>query len=216
MAAIVKSIEISRSPEDVFSYVTDPSRLPEWQESVVSVRREDDAPITVGTRAVVTRRVGRREQAMTAELAELNPPRSWAVRGIDGPVRGMSRARSRGTAGGFSPRPRPERSLEVPAEVDLLSADLVAVEREDLGVAKPAPVGLRAFVGHDDLVSGLDEPLKLERLDQLSVRPAALEVPRAVDPDVGRTVEREILGQELLDDAPIAGHVCAVYIACEL
>jgi hypothetical protein len=24
---------------------------------------------------------------MTAELAELNPPRSWAVRGIDGPVR---------------------------------------------------------------------------------------------------------------------------------
>jgi uncharacterized protein YndB with AHSA1/START domain len=94
MAAIVKSIEISRSPEDVFSYVTDPSRLPEWQESVVSVCREDDAPITVGTRAVVTRRVGRREQAMTAELAELNPPRSWAVRGIDGPVRGMSRARS--------------------------------------------------------------------------------------------------------------------------
>jgi uncharacterized protein YndB with AHSA1/START domain len=88
MAAIVKSIEISRSPEDVFSYVTDPSRLPEWQESVVGVGREDDAPITVGTRAVVTRRVGRREQAMTAELAELNPPRSWAVRGIDGPVRG--------------------------------------------------------------------------------------------------------------------------------
>jgi uncharacterized protein YndB with AHSA1/START domain len=89
MAPIVESIEISRSPEDVFSYVTDPSRLPEWQESVVSVRREDDAPIAVGSRAVVTRRVGRREQAMTAELAELNPPSSWAVRGIDGPVRGM-------------------------------------------------------------------------------------------------------------------------------
>ncbi len=45
MAAIVESIEISRRPEDVFSYVTDPSRLPEWQESVVSVRREDDAPV---------------------------------------------------------------------------------------------------------------------------------------------------------------------------
>jgi hypothetical protein len=41
MAAIVESIEISRRPEDVFAYVTDPSRLPEWQESVVSVRRED-------------------------------------------------------------------------------------------------------------------------------------------------------------------------------
>jgi hypothetical protein len=42
----------------------------------------------VGSRVVVTRRVGRREQAMTAELSELNPPKSWAVRGIDGPVRG--------------------------------------------------------------------------------------------------------------------------------
>ncbi len=89
MAAIVESIEISRRPEDVFSYVTDPSRLPEWQESVVSVRREDDAPLAVGSRAVVTRRVGRREWAMTAEVSELNPSRSWRVRGVDGPVRGM-------------------------------------------------------------------------------------------------------------------------------
>jgi uncharacterized protein YndB with AHSA1/START domain len=88
MAAIVESIEISRSPEDVFSYVTDPSRLPDWQESVVSVRRQDDAPITVGSRAVVTRRVGRRERTMTTEVGELNAPRHWAVRGIDGPVRG--------------------------------------------------------------------------------------------------------------------------------
>jgi len=89
MAPIVESIEIARRPEDVFSYVTDPSRLPEWQESVVSVRREGDAARTVGLRAVVTRRVGRRELAMTVELTELNPPSSWAVRGIDGPVRGI-------------------------------------------------------------------------------------------------------------------------------
>jgi uncharacterized protein YndB with AHSA1/START domain len=88
MAAIVERIEISRSPEDVFSYVTDPSRLPDWQESVVSVRRQDDAPIAVGSRAVVTRRVGRRERTMTTEVGELNAPRHWAVRGIDGPVRG--------------------------------------------------------------------------------------------------------------------------------
>jgi uncharacterized protein YndB with AHSA1/START domain len=88
MAAIVKSVEIDRRPEAVFSYVTDPSRLPEWQQSVVSVRHESDAPLSVGSRAIVTRRVGRREWPMTAEVAELNPPSSWAVRGIDGPVRG--------------------------------------------------------------------------------------------------------------------------------
>jgi uncharacterized protein YndB with AHSA1/START domain len=89
MAPIVESIEISRRPEDVFAYVTDPSHLPEWQESVVSVRREGDAPVAVGSRVVVTRRVGRREVAMTTELTELNPPSSWAGRGIDGPVRGI-------------------------------------------------------------------------------------------------------------------------------
>lgn len=91
MAPIVESIEISRRPEDVFSYVTDPSRVAEWQESVVSARREGDGPLTVGSRAVVTRRIGRREQAMTVELTELNSPSSWAVRGIDGPVRGIVR-----------------------------------------------------------------------------------------------------------------------------
>ena len=89
MAPTVESIEIARRPEDVFAYVTDPSRLPEWQRSVVAVRLEGDAPLAVGSRAVVTRRVGRREQAMTAELTELNSPSSWAVRGIDGPVRGI-------------------------------------------------------------------------------------------------------------------------------
>jgi uncharacterized protein YndB with AHSA1/START domain len=38
MAPIVSSVEIARRPEDVFSYVTDPSRLAEWQESLVSAR----------------------------------------------------------------------------------------------------------------------------------------------------------------------------------
>lgn len=38
MAPIVRSIEIARRPEDVFSYATDFSRFPEWQEGVVSVR----------------------------------------------------------------------------------------------------------------------------------------------------------------------------------
>ena len=64
MAAIVLSIDISRRPEDVFSYVTGPSRLPEWQESVVSVRREGgiaSLPLAVGSRTLVSRRVARPE-----------------------------------------------------------------------------------------------------------------------------------------------------------
>ena len=88
MAPIVSSIEIARPPEEVFAYASDPTRLAEWQESVVSSRMEGTGPPGVGTRASVTRRVGRIERAMTAELVELSPPTSWAVHGVDGPVRG--------------------------------------------------------------------------------------------------------------------------------
>jgi uncharacterized protein YndB with AHSA1/START domain len=87
MAPIVASTEISRSPDVVFAYVTDPTRLPEWQASVVRAE-SSETPARVGTRAQVTRRVGRREMSQSAELAELTPPTSWVVRGLDGPVRG--------------------------------------------------------------------------------------------------------------------------------
>jgi uncharacterized protein YndB with AHSA1/START domain len=89
MAPIVTSTEIARSPDEVFRYVTDPSRLAEWQESVVSSRTEESGPPRVGTRVVQTRRMGPREATMTSELTEITPPTSWRVRGVDGPVRGM-------------------------------------------------------------------------------------------------------------------------------
>ncbi|MFE9649844.1 SRPBCC family protein [Streptomyces sp. NPDC006365] len=88
MSAIKESVDISCRPEEVFSYVTDPSHLPEWQESAVSVRPVGDAPLAVGSRVVVTRRIGRRDIPMTSEVTELDPPRSWRIDGIDGPVRG--------------------------------------------------------------------------------------------------------------------------------
>ena len=93
MAPIVASAEIVRRPEDVFSYVSDPARLADWQESVVSAHVEGGGPPAEGSRAITTRRVGRGERTMTMELTELAAPKSWAVRGIDGPVR----ARVKGT-----------------------------------------------------------------------------------------------------------------------
>jgi uncharacterized protein YndB with AHSA1/START domain len=86
MAAITESIEISRRPDDVFSYATDFSHFPDWQGGVVSARREDGGPLSVGSRALVTRRVGPRNSARTEEIAELNPPTAWEVRGAGGPL----------------------------------------------------------------------------------------------------------------------------------
>jgi hypothetical protein len=54
----------------------------------VSARLEGSGPLSAGSRVEVTRRMGPREQPTMNEMAELNPPKSWAVRGLDGPIRG--------------------------------------------------------------------------------------------------------------------------------
>jgi uncharacterized protein YndB with AHSA1/START domain len=87
VAPIVSSIEIARPPEEVFSYVTDPSRFAEWQYDVVSVSMEGGRPPGVGSRFTTTRRIGPAERTMTQEITEISPPRSWAAHGVAGPIR---------------------------------------------------------------------------------------------------------------------------------
>jgi uncharacterized protein YndB with AHSA1/START domain len=87
MAPIVNIIEIDRPPEEVFAYVTDPTRFPEWQHDVRSVRIEGTGRPTVGTRFTTTRRIGPTDREMTQEIAASEFPRSWAVRAVDGPIR---------------------------------------------------------------------------------------------------------------------------------
>ena len=87
MPPIVSSIEIARPPDEVFSYVTDPSRFAEWQHDVESVRIEGDSPPRVGSKFTTTRRIGGVERTMTQEVTEINPPTSWAVHGVAGPIR---------------------------------------------------------------------------------------------------------------------------------
>jgi uncharacterized protein YndB with AHSA1/START domain len=91
MAAIIESTQIARTPEEVFVYATDFAHFPEWQGGVVSVSTEADPPLTVGSRAVITRRVGPRQLTAPEEVTELHPPRAWSVRAVDGPVKASAR-----------------------------------------------------------------------------------------------------------------------------
>jgi uncharacterized membrane protein len=91
MAPIRESIEIARSPEDVFAYLDDLARHPEWQDQLVSVEVTTPGPTGVGTRAKETRKAGGREMSSTYEIAEHDPPRSFAFEAIDGPVRPVGR-----------------------------------------------------------------------------------------------------------------------------
>jgi uncharacterized protein YndB with AHSA1/START domain len=89
MAPIVSKIEIAGPPEEVFSYVTDPSRFPEWQAGVVSGSMEGGDTPSVGSKCTTTRRIGGAERASTSEVTEISPPSRWAVRGVDGPIRAL-------------------------------------------------------------------------------------------------------------------------------
>ncbi|HEX3567409.1 MAG TPA: SRPBCC family protein [Acidimicrobiales bacterium] len=89
MAPITVSIAVDRSAEEVFAYVTDPSRFSEWQKGVVSGHMESSGTTQIGDRCVSTRRIGFAERPSTSTVTRFDPPHHWAVSGIDGPIRAM-------------------------------------------------------------------------------------------------------------------------------
>jgi uncharacterized protein YndB with AHSA1/START domain len=89
MTAIVTTVDIERAAEDVFTYATDPTRFHEWQQGVVRGRLEQPDNPGVGTRCFTTRRIGGADRASTSEISHISPPRTWGVRGVDGPIRAI-------------------------------------------------------------------------------------------------------------------------------
>ena len=74
------TIEIARTPEDVFAYLTDVSNLPAWQASVRSATEHDG-------RIEEARSVFGREIHTTLEIADREAPRLFTLRAIDSPFR---------------------------------------------------------------------------------------------------------------------------------
>src|SRR5262249_33815364 len=91
MAATVESIEISRRPEDVFTYVLEPLYFREWDDSVVSAHREDPSPLAVGSKTTVVHRMGPGKVPTPEGATEFTPPRHFTTRGVGGPLAGVAR-----------------------------------------------------------------------------------------------------------------------------
>jgi uncharacterized membrane protein len=87
MAPIVNSIEIARSPDEVFAYLGELDKHPEWQEQLLTVDVQTEGPTRAGTRAFETRKVGGRTNKGTIEITEYEAPRRVSFRGLDGPIR---------------------------------------------------------------------------------------------------------------------------------
>lgn len=73
------SVQIARSPEEVFDYLTDVSNLHTWQSGVHSARRE-------GTQIHESRHMLGRELQTTLAVEEEERPRLFTLRAVNSPV----------------------------------------------------------------------------------------------------------------------------------
>jgi uncharacterized protein YndB with AHSA1/START domain len=78
------NVEIARSPPDVFAYLTDISKLPEWQSSATAA--ELDGAMRQGARIRERRRFIGREVRTELEVARYEPPERFDVVSRGGPV----------------------------------------------------------------------------------------------------------------------------------
>ncbi len=74
------AIEIERTPEDVFAYLTDVSNVPSWQSGVKS-------STVRGGRIEESRTLLGRDIDTTLEIVEQEEPRLFTLRALKGPVR---------------------------------------------------------------------------------------------------------------------------------
>ena len=87
MAPVIARTVVERPAAQVFAYATDPTRFHEWQQGLIDGHLDQPGAPQVGAKCVTTRRIGGANRVVTSELTHIDAPRTWGVRGIDGPIR---------------------------------------------------------------------------------------------------------------------------------
>ena len=87
MAPTIACTVVDRPAAEVFAYATDPAYFREWQQGLIEGHLDPPGPAQVGAKCLTTRRIGGANRVVTSEVTHINPPRTWGVRGIDGPIR---------------------------------------------------------------------------------------------------------------------------------
>src|SRR3954447_16759220 len=78
------AVEIARPPEEVFAFVTDPSKLPAWQDAE-EVEQLTEGPVRAGTRFREVHKVMGRRRVELTEVVECDPGRVLHIRVVEGP-----------------------------------------------------------------------------------------------------------------------------------
>jgi hypothetical protein len=87
MSPITTTTDVDRPASEVFDYATDPTRFNEWQKGVIDGHIDQAGTPQVGARCLTIRRIGGANRTVTSRLDHIDPPTTWGVRGIDGPIR---------------------------------------------------------------------------------------------------------------------------------
>ncbi len=86
MIKMEHSVVINRSIEEVFAFVTDVEKWPQWRAEVVEVKKSSEDPVGVGTTfSGVGRFLGRRLENIN-EVTQYEPNRKFGFKTTSGPV----------------------------------------------------------------------------------------------------------------------------------
>jgi uncharacterized protein YndB with AHSA1/START domain len=83
---IVETFSVDQPPEIVFDYLTDPSKLADWQTSKTLAEQLTDGPPGLGTRVRErTKPPGAKEFEQIVEFTEFDRPRRVHIHIVEGP-----------------------------------------------------------------------------------------------------------------------------------
>ncbi|MBW3593188.1 MAG: SRPBCC family protein [Actinobacteria bacterium] len=86
MIRIERDVRVGRPRPEVFAYLTDPERIPEWQATAVEVVREHEGDLAVGMRWKETRVFMGKRIEQTVETTKYEPVEEFALAVVDGPI----------------------------------------------------------------------------------------------------------------------------------
>jgi len=87
MITFENTININRSPQEIFDYVADPVNAHKWQSQMVSVEWTSEGPPGVGSRQRAVSRFLGRDIEVISEFTVWEPPHRHSFKIIDGPFR---------------------------------------------------------------------------------------------------------------------------------
>jgi carbon monoxide dehydrogenase subunit G len=80
------SFRLSKPPAEVFPYLSDLERAPEWVPDLVSVSKLTEGPLGIGTRYSEVVNLGAKMGTVHLEVTHYEPDRLFAHKGVGGPM----------------------------------------------------------------------------------------------------------------------------------